>query len=107
MDNIEIKKTKGECIGLKRGEYLILSANLKECGDKALSGGEYSEIKANQLDIEKSYTGVFAKNNSRITVENLESKENFYCIWSSNSNSAYNGSLIEVKKDKPIVLMEK
>ena len=60
LDNIEIKKTKGECIGLKE-KYLILSANLKECGDKALSGGEYSEIKANQL-ILKNHTQAFAKN---------------------------------------------
>ena len=95
LDNVYIRKTKGECVGVKRGEYIINKAKLLQCGDKAISAGEFSKINVKNVEIDKSYVGLFAKNNSTIIAENLISKKNYYCLWSSKSPLGYNGSLIQ------------
>ena len=43
INNIIVNKADGgECIGVKRGKYIIINSQLKDCGDKAVSAGEHT-----------------------------------------------------------------
>ena len=88
----------GECIGLKRGKYVIKKANLYDCGDHSVSVGEHSELRL------ETVTGVnarriMAKDSSFIEIfdyTNLDSNE---CLLILRKKKQFNGAYIKVKKD--------
>ena len=54
IEKIFINKSNNDCVDLSSGKYEFVELNLSECGDKALSVGEKSIVKLNDLEVFKS-----------------------------------------------------
>ncbi len=100
IDNIFVKKAKGECIGVKRGKYYFKNVNLSYCSDKSVSSGEHSFVHLTNVKINNSLSGIVAKDSSKIEVLNYQIEDSEKCLWSFRSKFNYSGSKIRLKKGK-------
>ncbi len=100
VDTLISKKSKGECIGVKRGNYSFNNLFLSYCGDKAFSSGEHSFSKINIVKINNSLSGIVAKDSSLIEILDYQIEDSENCLWSFRSKFNYNGSIIKMKKNK-------
>ena len=64
------------------GDYQIQKANLISCGDKAISVGEKSNFKINDLNINDANVGVASKDSSIVLVNKAEMNNLKYCLSS-------------------------
>ena len=99
VEKIISKKSKGECIGVKRGNYYFNKLFLSYCGDKAYSSGEHSFSKINSIKVDNSLSGIVAKDSSSVEVFKYQIENSEKCLWSLRSKFQYNGSLIKIKKE--------
>ena len=99
VQNIIVKKTMGgECIGVKRGNYNFLNANLSYCHDKAVSSGEHSKTVLHNVEVSNSSMGITAKDSSEIKVYKYYNKESGGCLHSYRFKKNYNSAAIFVNK---------
>lgn len=61
IEYIDINNAGNDCLDISTGNYEIGVANLKSCGDKAVSAGEYADIKLDKVLIEGATLGLVAK----------------------------------------------
>jgi hypothetical protein len=88
----------GECIGVKRGKYLIKNANVSDCGDHSVSVGEHAELILEKITANNSRR-IMSKDSSLITIfdyTNLNSEE---CLLILRKNKQFDGAYIKVKKN--------
>lgn len=97
---IKVNQTYGECIGVKRGNYIIKKAILINCGDKAISSGEHSSTQIKNSEISRSESGIIAKDSSEVTVNKLDYNGGEKCIHSYRGKFNYSGSTIFLNKKK-------
>ena len=115
IDKILIQGAKGECIGVKRGEYQINGAILNDCLDHSISVGEHASLEGNKIFANNNASGkygnaryhkrvglkgIMAKDSSRIILHEYKNISSRKCLLSIRKKDYYDGALIKVKKDK-------
>ena len=102
INKIFIQGAKGECIGVKRGEYKINEAILNNCLDHSVSVGEHATLDGNKLFANNNANGngIMAKDSSKIMIHEYKNIGSKKCLLSIRKKENYDGALIKVKKDK-------
>ena len=93
---IGIEKSLNDCIDFSYGTYEVKNADLKNCGDKAVSVGEKSKAKFDIIDIESSYIGIAAKDSSKVYINKAKIKDSKVCLNAYKKKQEFNGSYLEV-----------
>ena len=97
---VSIEKSLNDCIDFSYGTYEIKNANLKNCADKAISIGEKSEVKFDNIDIESSDTGIVSKDSSKTYINKTQIKNSKVCLSAYKKKHEFNGSFLEVNNLK-------
>jgi hypothetical protein len=102
FSNISISKLKiynagNDCADFSFGNYSINDANLFNCGDKALSVGEKSIMKINNIKSSNVLTGVASKDDSNTKIQNAYFKNIKTCLAAYKKKQEFNGGRIDIK----------
>ena len=101
IKNIIVKNAKGECIGVKRGNYSFEKSKLSHCSDKAISTGEHAFTTIIDATVSNSFIGIASKDSSSVEVlGKYEIKKSKYCLRAYRGKFNYHGSVIKIHKDK-------
>ena len=97
---LSIVKSENDCIDFSYGTYEVINANLKDCGDKAVSVGEKSKVKFDIIDIESSNIGIAIKDSSEAHINKAQIKNSKVCLSAYKKKQEFNGSFLEVNNLK-------
>ena len=100
IESIEVNDAlKGECIGLKRGNYLIKNAIVKNCGDHSISVGEHAVLNLKKVTAHNSRR-IMSKDSSKIIIDEYNNIASDECLLILRKKKQYDGALIEINKNK-------
>ena len=94
MKEINVYKSKNDCIDLSSGNYNINNAYLEECGDKAISIGEKSNFKINNVEINKALIGLSVKDLTLAEVNNALIYNSKVCLESKKKKQEFGGGKV-------------
>ena len=95
FNNIEVLKSKNDCVDFSYGKYKINSAKIFDCGDKGISVGELSSIKGHNINIDKANIGIASKDFADVEIFESKIEQVNYCAQAYNKKQEfYGGSII-------------
>ena len=102
FSDLEIKKVNvtnalNDCIDLSGGNYNVKDLNLSNCGDKGVSVGEQSTIKAKNINIHNVDIGVASKDSSYTEINKANVTNAKKCLATYKKKQEFNGAHILVK----------
>jgi len=97
IKNISVSETQNDCADFSYGKYDITSSEFINCGDKAASVGEKSEIYLEKLIVSNSNTGVAIKDSSKGTIKEAIIKNVRECFATYNKKQEFDGAIIDVQ----------
>jgi len=97
IDNLIISSSKNDCIDVSYGEYNLNKLDLVNCGDKALSVGEKSILKLNEILAENVSIGIASKDSSKTLINKVELKNLKTCLAAYNKKQEFSGGLLNIK----------
>jgi len=102
FSNISISKLKisnagNDCADFSFGNYSINETNLFNCSDKALSVGEKSLMKVNNINVSNALTGVASKDGSNTEIQNAYFNNTKTCLAAYKKKQEFNGGTINIK----------
>ena len=100
IDNITVTSSANDCADFSAGTYKIKNLNLKNCGDKALSVGEKSNIEFNKIIAENANTGIASKDSSIVKLKSANFNNLKTCVAAYNKKQEFNGGFIEIQNMK-------
>ena len=92
INELIISNSLNDCADFSFGEYKIEKAYLTNCGDKAISVGEKSNFKINNLNIYNANVGVASKDSSVVFINKAEMNNLKYCLSSRKKKQEFNFS---------------
>ena len=98
IKNINITKAKNDCVDVSYGNYNIENLNLDDCGDKALSVGEKSNLKLKNIIAKNSNYGVASKDSSIVEMQNANFKSLNICLSAYKKKQEFDGGIIKFGK---------
>ena len=72
IENIIVTGAFNDCVDMSYGNYNIDNLKLTQCGDKAISVGESSIFKGENVQIQNSKVGIATKDSSLSNVNKVE-----------------------------------
>ena len=93
---VKVFNSKNDCIDFSYGTYNIESADLQQCGDKAISVGEKSIATFNKVKTQDSKIGIAAKDSSEVYINNANMKNINICLSAYKKKQEFNGSYLKV-----------
>jgi len=100
FDLVNIQNSKNDCMDFSYGNYLIKKAEIKFCGDKAISVGETSKVNVESLLVTNSNIGIAAKDYGFISVNSGEISNTKSCVEVYNKKQEFSGGHIISEKLK-------
>ncbi len=97
IKDLKVNNAKNDCIDFSFGEYEIIYANLKNCGDKGLSVGERSKLYMDNGVITYSNVGIASKDEAITNVKNLAMNNMNICLAAYNKKKEFKGSKLNIK----------
>ncbi len=97
INNLEITSAINDCTDFSAGKYELMNLKLKNCGDKAVSIGEKSNVKIKNINIDNADIGVAAKDSSILTLQNASLKNLRTCVSAYKKKQEFNGGFIKIK----------
>ena len=102
FSNLDIKKVNvtnalNDCIDLSGGNYNVKDLNLSNCGDKGVSVGEQSTIKAKNINIQNVDIGIASKDTSYTEINKANITNAKKCLTAYKKKQEFNGAHILVK----------
>ena len=97
FENINIDKSLNDCVDFSFGNYAVIKSILNYCGDKAISVGEKSKLKVNDLKVSYSNSGVVSKDYSETNIINSLITNIKYCYQAYNKKSEFSGGYLNIK----------
>ena len=97
IKDLKVNNAKNDCIDFSFGEYEIIYANLKNCGDKGLSVGERSKLNMDNGVITYSNVGIASKDEAITNVKNLAMNNMNICLAAYNKKKEFKGSKLNIK----------
>ena len=98
IENINVFSSRNDCSDFSGGEYYLGKLNLINCGDKALSVGEKSNINLNEINAENSNIGVASKDSSIVSIKYASLNSLKTCLSAYNKKQEFDGGFINVDK---------
>ena len=98
IDKVVIDKSGNDCIDISYGKFFILHLDLKNCGDKALSLGENSNLSISDIFINNSYHGIVSKDSSFLSINNARLSNVNTCMLAYRKKIEFTGASIFYKK---------
>jgi hypothetical protein len=98
VNKLKVFNSQNDCVDFSYGTYLIKEIEVKNCGDKALSVGEKSIVKINELNASYSNFGAVSKDSSETIINDAKISYVKYCLGAYNKKSEFNGATLIVKK---------
>ena len=98
--NFTVVKSGNDCLDFSWGNYIVENSLIKECNDKAISVGEFSNLIIKDSVILKSNIGIASKDYSKTTSINNEIKNTKYCYQAYNKKQEFSGGKIVSKNTK-------
>ncbi len=96
IKNIKIFNALNDCVDFSYGIYEIGELDLKNCGDKGVSIGEASSVIIDQVNVDKSETGIATKDSSNLKLHSGIIKNSETCISAYNKKQEFLGAFIEI-----------
>lgn len=97
FQNIIVKGAGQECLGLKKGNYIVEKFKASECGDKAISVGEQGLLKILNADIKNSKYGLVSKDSSVISANKVTIEKTDICFSAYRLKNNFEGSFLSIK----------
>jgi len=97
IKNVYINNAYNDCADFSYGDYDVEKLILLNCGDKALSVGEKSIFKLNEIISSSSNIGIASKDSSFVNVNNIDLKIVKTCLAAYNKKNEFYGGYIKVK----------
>ena len=102
IKDLYINNSKNDCIDFSYGIYQVLKSKIENCGDKAISIGEKSNVKILSSDIKNSYFGIASKDSSKVFVKDTIINNTNFCLAAYRKKQEFSGSIVftdEIKCD--------
>ncbi len=96
LNSLIVKKANNDCSDFSGGSYDVKSFDLLNCGDKALSIGEFSKVNVDELSVNKSNIAIAVKDSSILNLNKTDISEVKYCLAAYNKKNEFNGGLINI-----------
>jgi hypothetical protein len=100
IENLYINDSKNDCIDFSYGTYEILNSKIENCGDKAISIGEKSNVKILSSNIKNSNFGVASKDSSSVLIKNTNIKNTKFCLAAYRKKQEFSGSIVDTDEIK-------
>ena len=100
IENLKIKNALNDCLDLSFGNYFIQKSYLSNCGDKALSIGETSEVRLNYIDVKNSNISIAIKDGSDVVIDKLINEKVNYCITMYRKKTEFVGSKLKLNNQR-------
>ncbi len=97
INKLLINNANNDCADFSFGVYEIISANLKNCGDKGFSVGERSILNLVTGNIFYSNIGIASKDEAITNVKNLNMENMNTCLAAYNKKKEFKGSEMTIK----------
>ena len=98
ISKLEILSAGNDCADLSYGKYDFDNVNISGCGDKALSVGEKSKLKIQDLIISNSNIGIASKDSSYVQLKNGNFNDLELCLSAYRKKQEFMGALIDAHK---------
>ena len=98
INKIKISSSMNDCVDFSAGNYVLNTLELKNCGDKALSVGEKSFIKLDNIKASNANIGIASKDSSIVNIREAELDNLETCISAYNKKPEFNGAIIKMNK---------
>ncbi|MBT5241444.1 MAG: hypothetical protein HOH20_14210 [Rhodospirillaceae bacterium] len=100
IKDLSVSGAGNDCLDLSAGYYNVAQANLKNCGDKAVSAGERARVAIGVANISNATVGLASKDTSELYVSNMASDESSVptCAAVYRKKQEYNGADLIVGK---------
>ena len=96
IKNINVDRAGNDCSDFSFGNYKIILAEMKNCGDKATSVGEKSKMEIENIVISNSFTGIASKDSSETSVINSKINDVKVCYASYKKKQEFSGGNIYI-----------
>lgn len=100
IENINVSNVLNDCVDLSYGNYNIKTLKLINCGDKAISVGESSTFKGQEVQIKNALIGVATKDSSISLINNIEISNSNLCVAAYRKKQEFYGAEININKFK-------
>ena len=100
INNLSIKDSKNDCIDFSYGSYEIINSKIENCGDKAISIGEKSNVKISSSNIKNSNYGIASKDSSNVFIKNTNIKNTKFCLAAYRKKQEFSGSIVDTDEIK-------
>ena len=94
VEKLQVANAGNDCVDLSKGEYEFDEVDLKNCGDKAVSVGEMSELNVLALRANTAKIGVSVKDYSLFRVGNIVIKDALVCAEAKQKKQEFGGGKI-------------
>ena len=105
ISKLIVNSSGNDCFDVSGGNYEINEAKLEKCGDKGLSVGEASSLKASKLNIRLANIGISSKDYSVMKIDNANISNITICAEAKQKKQEFGGAVISIKSlecDGPI-----
>jgi hypothetical protein len=96
ISNMNIKDAGNDCADFSSGKYNLVNLKLENCGDKALSIGEKSYVKLENIFANHADVGVASKDSSITIMKNASLQNLKTCISAYNKKQEFDGGVIKI-----------
>ena len=98
INEIQISNALNDCADFSYGKYELINLKFKNCGDKAVSIGETSNVKIKEVNIENAKFGIATKDSSILNLNNASLNKIDTCLAAYNKKQEFSGGFVQVKK---------
>ena len=100
IKDVNINYAKNDCADFSGGNYKIENLILKNCGDKAISIGEKSNVILERISSEYANIGIASKDSSTVKVNTALFNNIDICLSAYKKKQEFNGGFIEINSMK-------
>lgn len=97
IDNLHVNNAGNDCLDLSYGVYEAINLELLNCGDKAVSVGETSKAKIEELVAKNAAIGLAAKDYGSIILEKGRVEGSTRCFDLYNKKLEFSGGRLEIR----------
>jgi hypothetical protein len=96
IGSLVVNKAGNDCFDVSSGHYKIKKADLNQCGDKGISVGEASLLKAENVYLFSANIGISSKDQSKADIASAVISEVITCIEVKKKKQEFGGAALHV-----------
>lgn len=96
INSLNILSALNDCTDFSGGKYDLINLNLKNCGDKAISIGEKSNVTIENINVDSADIGIATKDSSILLLKDAFLKNLRTCVSAYNKKQEFNGGFVKI-----------